>query len=69
VRTATLIGKLRQQRAIIVVEHDMQFVRMIAEGVTVFHQGRILMEATMSEVLRDPRVRDVYLGAHNERHA
>jgi len=67
--TAALIGKLRQQRAIIVVEHDMQFVRMIAEGVTVFHQGRILMEAPISEVLGDPRVREVYLGAHSERHA
>jgi branched-chain amino acid transport system ATP-binding protein/urea transport system ATP-binding protein len=68
-RTAALIARLRQQRAMIVVEHDMHFVRMIAEAVTVFHQGRILMEAPIGAVLRDARVRDVYLGTHKERHA
>jgi branched-chain amino acid transport system ATP-binding protein len=68
-RTAALIAAMRQRRAMIVVEHDMHFVRMIAEAVTVFHQGRILMEAPIGEVLRDPRVREVYLGAHKERHA
>jgi branched-chain amino acid transport system ATP-binding protein len=68
-RTAALIGTLRQRRAMIVVEHDMQFVRMIAEAVTVFHQGRILMEAPVGEVLRDARVREVYLGRQADRHA
>ena len=68
-RTAALIAEMRRRRAMIVVEHDMHFVRMIAEAVTVFHQGRILMEAPIGEVLRDPRVREVYLGAHKERHA
>jgi branched-chain amino acid transport system ATP-binding protein len=68
-RTAALIARLRQRRAMIVVEHDMHFVRMIAEAVTVFHQGRILMEAPIGAVLRDPRVREVYLGTHKERHA
>lgn len=68
-RTAGLIARLRERRAMIVVEHDMHFVRMIAEAVTVFHQGRILMEAPIGEVLRDSRVREVYLGAHKERHA
>ena len=68
-RTAELIGKMRQRRAMIVVEHDMQFVRMIAEAVTVFHQGRILIEAPIGEVLRDPRVREVYLGRHADHHA
>jgi ABC-type uncharacterized transport system ATPase subunit len=63
-RTAALIVRMRQQRAMIVVEHDMHFVRMIAEAVTVFHQGRILLEAPIGEVLSDPRVREVYLGAH-----
>lgn len=61
-RTAGLIRKVRRGRAIVVVEHDMRFVRMIAEGVTVFHQGRILMEAPVADVLADPRVREVYLG-------
>jgi branched-chain amino acid transport system ATP-binding protein/urea transport system ATP-binding protein len=68
-RTAALIAEMRRRRAMIVVEHDMHFVRMIAEAVTVFHQGRILLEAPIGEVLRDPRVREVYLGAHKERHA
>jgi len=61
-RTAVLVAKMRRQRAMIVVEHDMHFVRRIAEVVTVFHQGRVLMEAPISDVLRDDRVREVYLG-------
>jgi branched-chain amino acid transport system ATP-binding protein len=63
-RTAALIARMRQRRAMIVVEHDMHFVRMIAEAVTVFHQGRILLEAPIGAVLSDARVREVYLGAH-----
>ena len=46
----------------IVVEHDMHFVRMIAETVTVFHQGRIRTEAPIRDVLADARVSEVYLG-------
>jgi branched-chain amino acid transport system ATP-binding protein len=61
-RTAELIGEINQSRALVVVEHDMQFIRMIARTVTVFHQGRVLMEDTVDAVLRDSRVRDVYLG-------
>jgi branched-chain amino acid transport system ATP-binding protein len=67
-RTAELIGRMRRRRAMIVVEHDMHFVRMIAEAVTVFHQGRILMEAPIGAVLSDARVREVYLGAAKDRH-
>lgn len=61
-RTAELVARMRQRRAMIVVEHDMHFVRLIAEQVTVFHQGRILTEAPVGDVLRDPAVREVYLG-------
>jgi ABC-type uncharacterized transport system ATPase subunit len=68
-RTAELIGRMRRRRAMIVVEHDMHFVRMIAEAVTVFHQGRILLEAPIGAVLSDARVREVYLGAAKDRHA
>ena len=68
-RTAALIGRMRQRRAMIVVEHDMHFVRMIAGAVTVFHQGRVLMEAPIGEVMSDSRVREVYLGAPKDRHA
>jgi branched-chain amino acid transport system ATP-binding protein len=65
-RTAALIRELNQRHAIIVVEHDMQFIRSIARMVTVFHQGRVLMEDTVERVLADPRVRDVYLGKSAE---
>ena len=61
-RTAELITEIGRNRSIIVVEHDMQFIRMIAQKVTVFHQGRILVEDTMEEVSRNRQVRDVYLG-------
>jgi len=49
-----------------VVEHDMQFIRMIAEMVTVFHQGRILIEDTMDVVSQNQDVRDVYLGHRHQ---
>ncbi len=58
----TLIRDINKLAAIIVVEHDMQFIRRIAETVTVFHQGKILIEDNVDVVLNDSRVRDVYLG-------
>lgn len=61
-RTAELIREISRSRALIVVEHDMQFIRMIAKTVTVLHQGAVLIEDDVSVVLDDPRVRDVYLG-------
>lgn len=61
-RTAALIRELNRRHALVVVEHDMQFIRAIAQTVTVFHQGYVLMEDTVGRVLADPRVRDVYLG-------
>ncbi len=61
-RTAALIRNMSLDRTMIVVEHDIQFIRMIAMTVTVFHQGRILVEAPIDDILRDQRVRDVYLG-------
>ncbi len=60
--TAALIREMSRDHAIVVVEHDMQFIRSIARTVTVFHQGRVLMEDTAGRVLSDPRVHDVYLG-------
>ena len=47
---------------LVVVEHDMHFIRMIAGTVTVLHQGRVLIEDDVGRVLSDPTVRDVYLG-------
>ena len=60
--TAELILELNRAHAIVVVEHDMQFIRAIARTVTVFHQGRVLVEDEVDRVLADPRVHDVYLG-------
>jgi branched-chain amino acid transport system ATP-binding protein/urea transport system ATP-binding protein len=62
VRTAEIIREINETRALVVVEHDMAFIKMIAKTVTVFHQGRIMTEAGIDEVLADQRVRDVYLG-------
>lgn len=61
-RAAGMIRELNREHAIVVVEHDMQFIRAIARTVTVFHQGRVLMEDAAARVFADPRVRDVYLG-------
>jgi branched-chain amino acid transport system ATP-binding protein len=61
-RTAAIIKEINRTTALIVVEHDMQFVKMIARKVTVFHQGAILLEAPMAEVLANATVRDIYLG-------
>lgn len=60
--TVELIREINTTATMIVVEHDMQFVRQIAEKVTVFHRGAILIEDTMDVVSADPTVRDVYLG-------
>jgi branched-chain amino acid transport system ATP-binding protein/urea transport system ATP-binding protein len=61
-RTAKLIREVNRTTTIIVVEHDMQFIRQIARTVTVFHQGQILAEDTMQNIQRNQTVRDVYLG-------
>ena len=60
--TAELIGEINKRATMIVVEHDMQFIRMIGDIVTVFHQGSILIEDNMDAVASDARVREVYLG-------
>ena len=65
-RTAALVREINRKATLIVVEHDMQFIRMIAEKVTVFHQGAILTEGNMDTVTTDPRVRDVYLGKQGQ---
>ena len=61
-RTAELIREINRSATLIVVEHDMQFIRQIAHKVTVFHQGGILLEDSFERVVGDPVVRDVYLG-------
>jgi ABC-type uncharacterized transport system ATPase subunit len=61
-RTAALIREVNKTTTMIVVEHDMQFIRQIATKVTVFHQGRILVEDAFDRIMTNPAVRDVYLG-------
>jgi branched-chain amino acid transport system ATP-binding protein/urea transport system ATP-binding protein len=60
--TARLIREANRSATIVVVEHDMQFIRQIASFVTVFHQGAILAEDTMANIQRNQEVKDVYLG-------
>ncbi|NRA87068.1 MAG: ABC transporter ATP-binding protein [Rhizobiales bacterium] len=57
-----IIKEINRHAAMIIVEHDMQFIKSIADQVTVFYQGSILMEDNVDIVLADQRVRDVYLG-------
>jgi urea transport system ATP-binding protein len=62
-RTAELLTSLAGDHSVVVVEHDMDFVRSIARRVTVLHEGSVLAEGTMDQVQADQRVVDVYLGA------
>ena len=60
--TAELLTSLAGQRTVVVVEHDMEFVRSIAKHVTVLDQGSVLAEGTMDEIQNNSDVRRVYLG-------
>jgi urea transport system ATP-binding protein len=62
-RTAALLTSLAGEHSVVVVEHDMDFVRSIAKRVTVLHEGHVIAEGDMDQVQNDPRVREVYLGA------
>ncbi|MFB9265039.1 ATP-binding cassette domain-containing protein [Bradyrhizobium erythrophlei] len=61
-KTAELVREINRTKALIVVEHDMQFIRMIAKQVTVFNRGSILIEDSVENIMRNPLVRDIYLG-------
>ena len=61
-RTAELLTSLAGDHSVVVVEHDMDFVRSIARKVTVLHQGSVLAEGSMDKVQNDSRVIEVYLG-------
>ncbi|MBN0988937.1 urea ABC transporter ATP-binding protein UrtD [Amphritea pacifica] len=61
-RTAELLTSLAGERTVVVVEHDMEFVRSIARTVTVLHQGSVLAEGTMDEIQNNQDVIEVYLG-------
>jgi len=61
-KTAELLNRLAGKHSVVVVEHDMDFVRSIANTVTVLHEGHVLAEGDMDEMQSHPRVREVYLG-------
>lgn len=61
-RTAQLLSSLAGRHSVVVVEHDMEFVRSIARKVTVLHEGSVLAEGPMEAVQNNPRVIEVYLG-------
>jgi urea transport system ATP-binding protein len=61
-KTAELLNKVSNGRSVIVIEHDMEFVKRIAHKVTVLHQGKVLAEGNMDTVQNNPKVIEVYLG-------
>ncbi len=62
VATADLLNRISQGRSVLVIEHDMEFVKSIAHRVTVLHQGKVLAEGSMEAVQSNPKVIEVYLG-------
>ena len=65
-KTADLLRAIAQDRAVLVIEHDMEFVRSIARTVTVLHEGTVLCEGPVDRVQQDERVMEVYLGRSRE---
>jgi urea transport system ATP-binding protein len=67
-KTGELLTSIAQDQAILVIEHDMTFVRQIAQIVTVLHEGTLLCEGSVEQVQNDPRVIEIYLGreAHGD---
>jgi len=61
-QTGDLLSRIAQGKSVVVIEHDMDFVKRIAHKVTVLHQGKLLSEGSATEVQSDRRVIDVYLG-------
>jgi len=61
-KTGALLQKISKERSVLVIEHDMVFVRQIAKKVTVLHEGTVLFEGTVDEVQNHDKVREVYLG-------
>jgi urea transport system ATP-binding protein len=60
--TAVLLKDIAREKSVVVVEHDMAFVRSLGVKVTVLHEGSVLSEGTLDHVSADPRVVEVYLG-------
>lgn len=67
-QTGVLLQALASQHAIVVIEHDMEFVRQIARTVTVLHEGTVICEGSVEKVQADPRVVEIYLGRQKVAH-
>jgi urea transport system ATP-binding protein len=61
-KTGEMIREIAKNRTVLIVEHDMDFVKEYADIVTVMHEGQLLCQGSMEEIQNDPRVREVYLG-------
>jgi urea transport system ATP-binding protein len=61
-RTGELLTEIAKDHTVIVIEHDMEFLRRYASQVTVLHEGKVLVEGSVDQVRADPRVQEVYLG-------
>jgi urea transport system ATP-binding protein len=68
-RTGELLRAVAKDHTVVVIEHDMEFLRRFASQVTVLHEGRLLCEGTVAQVQADPRVQEVYLGRSSTRKA
>lgn len=68
-KTGEILKEIKKECTIIVVEHDMDFVKQVADTVTVLHEGKVLMEGDIHDVLADETVQAVYLGRGGERNA
>jgi urea transport system ATP-binding protein len=65
--TGALIEAIAQRCTLVVVEHDMEFLRRFARRVTVMHGGRVLSEGSVDHIRADPKVQEVYLGRSRDR--
>ena len=65
-KTAEIINALKGKHTLLVVEHDMAFVREIAERITVMHLGQVLAEGNVAEIESNPKVREAYLGSEGD---
>ena len=68
-KTGRLLQSVAEERSVLVIEHDMEFVRNIARKVTVLHEGQVLCEGPVDQVQKDERVMEVYLGRSRDAHA
>ncbi len=64
--TGALLKRIVGDRTIVIIEHDMEFMRTFADFVTVMHAGKVLAEGEVAEIQADPKVQEVYLGTVTE---